>query len=202
MRRTSPYFLPSSFELWCIGLCTSALLIAGNTKLFLQHYGLLGSSQVVGQQLSNRFSSGLSLLDTFSFTPDVVTFIAWAIAGLLIFSFAQAFKRASANVALAEQLGTDRYVHPQEFNRKQYWRHVAIDTSISLGLLVLTGIAAVLYILLVVPVGFMYVQDFLLTLHLNEMIHLSLGIFVTYVGGLGLYLLAKATLRHYQKTAL
>jgi hypothetical protein len=201
MRRTSPYFLPSTFELWCVGFATLALLIAGNAKLFLEHYGLLGSSEVVGKQLSNRFSSGLSLLDSLSLTPEVVTFLTWAVVGLVLFSIAQALRRASENVALTEQLGTDRYIHPDNFSRRGYWQHIAIDASVSLVLILLTLTATALYILLVVPVGFMYVQDFLLTLGLGQLVDLGLGLFVTYAGGIVLYLLTKVTVRHHQRTA-
>lgn len=202
MRRNSPYFSLSSFELWCVGLSTLALLIAGNIKLFLEHYGLLGSSAVVGQELSNRFTSGLSLLDTFSMTPQVVTFLTWAVIGLVLFSIGQALRRASAAVTLAEELGTNRYVHPDNFNRREYWRRVATDATVSLVLLMLTLAVAILYMLLVVPVGFMYVQNFLLTLGARQLLDLALGIFVMYVGGLVLYFLAKIAITHHHRTAL
>lgn len=200
MKRNSPYFSLSSFELWCVGLATLALLIGGNARLFLEHYGLLGSSEIVGHQLSNRFTDGLSLIDAFTLTPEVVTFLTWAIIGLVLFSIAQAVRRASANIALTEELGTDRYIHPDNFDRRRYWRQVAIDAGISLVLLLLALTGAALYMLLVVPVGFMYVQDFLLTLKAAQLVDLTLGLFVTYIGGLVLYFIAKATVRHYQKT--
>jgi hypothetical protein len=181
----------SSFELWCIALGSLAVLIAGNARALLGRYGLLNSSQVVGQQLSGRLTSGLGTLDSFSITPGLVTLIVWGGVGMAIFSLTQAILRASATVSFQRQLGSNRFVHPSNFNRRDYWRQVLTHTVVSFGLLALLVLVAGLYLLFVAPVSFYYSQAFLLDISLAHLPSLALGLFTVFAGTAALYGAAK-----------
>lgn len=184
-------FLPTSFELWCIALSSFALLLVGNARLLLERYGLVSSTHVVGQQLSGHFTSGLGVVDSFSFTPGLVTLIVWGGVGILIFSLTQACVRASAAVSYKRQLGSNRFVHPTGFNRQTYWHQVLSHTALSFGALALLIVAAALYLLFVIPVSFYYAQTFLLDASLAHLAHLLIGIFVALAGTTTLYCIAK-----------
>jgi len=184
-------FLLSKFELWCLSLSSLGLLIVGNARLFLERYGLVSSSHVVGQELSGHFTSGLGVLDSFSITPGLVTLIVWGGIGMIIFSLTQAIMRASAAVSYQRELSSNRFVHPAGFDRQTYWRQILKHTALSFGLLALLALATALYLLFVIPVSFYYTQTFLLAVSLNHLPSLLVGLFAALVGTTVLYYIAK-----------
>jgi len=196
----SRLIIPTTFELWCVACCAAALLLAGNAKLLLEHYNLISSSTVVGQELSDRFTSGLGVLDSFSLTPGLVTFTVWGAIGLIVFSLAQAVLRASNALHYERDLGSNRYVHPESFSRERYWQRVAQDSLASFGLLCLLAVAGGFYLLCIVPVSFFYLQGFLLHLSLSRLMNALLGIFTAFAGTLGLYIILKLVLWHHRRS--
>jgi hypothetical protein len=190
--------VPSAFEVWCVSLGALALLVAGNAKIFLQRYDLISSSAVVHQQLSSTVGSGLGVLDSYSFTPGLVTFMTWGIIGLFTFSLVQAFVRASGVIKFEREVGSNRYVHPQNFSQDSYWKRIVTDSAVSFALLVLLGVVAMMYLLFVIPVGFIYAQRFLLHAQVGTIVSLLLGVFTVFVGTAILYLLLKLVILHHR----
>lgn len=189
--------LLSAFELWCVALVSLGLLIVGNARIFLERYGLIGSSAEIHRQLTSQVSSGLSVLDSFTVTPALVTFITWGMIGLVLFSIIQAAVRASGIVRLERDLSSNRYVHPQNFDRGVYWKRIATDAVLSFVLLALLVAAAVMYVVFAVPVGFAYVQRFLLHISLPHTFDLLAGLFTIFVGTALLYWLIKLAVWHH-----
>jgi hypothetical protein len=197
MRTKERQLFLSTFELWCIALVSLALLIAGSAQVFLERYGLIGSSAEIHRQLTSQVSSGLSVLDSFTVTPAVVTFITWGLIGLVLFSVIQAAARASGIVRFERDLSSNRYVHPQNFDRATYWRRIVTDTLLSFVLLALLVAAAVMYVVFAVPVSFVYVQRFLLHVSLPHTLDLLAGLFTIFVGTTALYWLIKLAAWHH-----
>jgi hypothetical protein len=194
MRAKENPLLPSVYEYWYLGLASLAVLIAGNAKVLLQHFGLINSSGVVGERVSDTVGSGLRVLDTFNATPGVVTFITWGVIGLILFSLVQTFVRASGYIEFEREVGSNRFVHPANFSRRRYWRTILLHAFLSFGLIILLLIYAALYVLFVVPVASLYLQRVLIVSDPSRLLDLALCIFVTGAGTFVLYFILKAVL--------
>jgi hypothetical protein len=175
-------------------------LILGDAKTFLQHYDLISSSVVVRDQLSNTLGNSLGVLDSLSFTPGLVTFITWSLIGLVTFSTVQALVRASGVIEYERELGSNRYVHPQNFSQKSYWRHIVADALASFGLSVSLVVVATLYVVFVVPTGLTYTQQFIVHASLAHLLNLLLGMLTILIGTGLLYLLLKVVVWHHRYT--
>jgi hypothetical protein len=152
----------------------------------------------VHDQLAHRVASGLDVLDNFTFTPAIVTFVTWGLIGLVLFSLVQSLMRASGTLQFERDLSSNRYIHPQNFKRSTFWRHIIIDTTISFALLAVLAASAIMYLLFIVPVGFAYVQRVLVQFSLSNMLVCLVGAFTIFSGTLLLYLLLKITVVHYR----
>jgi hypothetical protein len=202
MRTQENPFVPSIYEYWYLFLAAVAVLIAGNARVLLQHYGLIASSNIVGDRVSSTVGSGLRAIDTFSATPGVVTFMTWGIVGLILFSLVQAFVKASGVIDFEREVGSNHFVHPDNFNRRNYWRTILLNTFLSFGLTVLLLIGTMLYVLFVVPVASLYLQRFLIVSSMGRVLDLVLSLFVVSTGTFALYFIVKAVLwqhRHSQR---
>jgi uncharacterized BrkB/YihY/UPF0761 family membrane protein len=181
----------SSFELWCVALCSLTLLLGGDAKILLARLGLVSSADVVGRQLSGQVTSGLSALDSLSLTPGLVTLIVWGAVGMVIYSFIQALQRASASVKDTREVSSNRFIHPKNFDRRAYWRQVLVHTGASFGLLLLLALLAGLYLFYAIPVGFYYTQVFIQQMGVSQVPNLLLGLFVVLTGTTALYYVIK-----------
>jgi len=198
MPKSYRHILPSSFELWCVGFAALGLLIAGNAKLLLEHLGIIDSSVVVRSQLVSHVNDGLKTIDSLNATPAFVTFITWGIIGLVLLSLLQALYHTSRTLEYERELGTNEYVHPQGFNPKGYWRHLAVNTIVSLCLFSAFIVAAALFVLFVVPVGFAYTQQLIIDPSLQNIGTFLLGAFTIFAGTALLYLLGKVLVWHHR----
>lgn len=191
-------FLPGKLELWSLVFIAGAILVLGNITLFLTYYGLSGSSNLLNEQLSHRVKSGLEVVDSFSITPTVVTFLTWVIAGIIVLSLGHAIANMSQTIKFEREVSSNSYIHPQNFRRGTYWRNIVVGTVWSFILLVCLAAGILLYLAFVIPISYSYTQQFLLTLHLRDVPYMLLGIFIMFTGTLLLYLLGKATYVHYR----
>jgi hypothetical protein len=194
MRAKENPLLPSVYEYWYLGLATLAVLLAGNAKVLLQHFGLVNSSGVVGEQVSDTVGSGLRALDAFNATPGVVTFITWGVIGLILFSLVQTFVRASGYIEFEREVGSSRFVHPANFSRRRYWRTILLHAFLSFGLIILFLTYLALYVLFIVPVASLYLQRVLIVSDPSRLLDLTLSIFVMAAGTFVLYFILKAVL--------
>jgi hypothetical protein len=202
MRTKENPFIPSVYEYWYLALAALVVLIAGNAKALLEHFGLIDSSTIVGDQVSGTIGSGLRVLDTFNATPGLVTFITWGIIGLVLFSVIQAFVKASSIIDFEREVGSNHFVHPANFSRRRYWRTVMLNSFLSFGLIMMLLISIVLYVLFVVPVASLYLQRFLIVSSLGRWLDLVFSFFVVGTGTFAVYFILKAVLwqhRHSQR---
>jgi len=194
--------LISIYEYWYIGLAAAAVLLAGNAKVLLDHFGLISSSTIIGDHVGSTIGAGLHVIDAFSATPGVVTFITWGIIGLVLFSLVQAFFKASGYIEFQREVGSSRFIHPANFSSSKYWRTVLLNTFLSFGLIVLLLMTIVLYVLFVVPVSSLYLQRFLIVSFPTRLIALVISLFVISAGTFMLYFILKAVLWQHRKSQI
>jgi hypothetical protein len=202
LRRPLSQLLPNGIELGYIALTVCVLVIAGSAKLVLERVGLISSATLIGQQVTTRATWGLGVLDTLRFTASVINLIVWGATGLIIYSALQAVVRGLRTIQYERDFDSQRYVHPQNFTRKAYWRQVVVDTFLGFILLVLLVTMAILYTVVIVPASFSYMQRFILKPGLTTVLDPILGLGVAFVGTIALYLIFKLVVRHHRVSAI
>jgi hypothetical protein len=200
MQKSLPKLFPSSTETAGIAFVSLLIVLLGNGKDLLERYGLLNSSQLVQKQLGNQVGSGLGKLDTFKFTDSVVSFAVWGVVGLISFSLLQAVLRTSNQIKYHKAVGSNRYVHPANFTRERFWRHIVIDTALSFGFLLLIVATVVFYFTYTLPKGFTHARRFLLHVSVTRVGDLLLGLVMVFVGTYLVYAAVRLALRHYHTT--
>lgn len=191
MKTAYKKLFPSAFELWCVVAVSAAILVAGNAKVLLQKLGLISSSSVVSQHVSSTVGNSLVTFDSYSITPGLVTFITWSIIGLVTFSIAQAFVRASGMIKFEREVSSNQYVHPQNFKRDSYWKNIATDTVVSFVSLSLLAVGFTMDVLYVLPTSFTDIQRFLLDPSTTNAASLAVGIVAVLASTTVVYLLFK-----------
>lgn len=202
MRSKENPLIPSLYEYWYITLAALVVLVTGNAKILLQHFGLMNSSYIVGDHVSNTVGSGLHVIDDFNATPGIVTFITWGVIGLVVFSLLHALRKASGAIDFEREVGSNRFIHPTNFSRRRYWRTILVNTFLSFGLITLLLFGIVLYVLFVVPVASLYLQRFLIVSSLARLLDLAVSLLIVGTGTLAVYFILKAVLWHHHHTQL
>jgi hypothetical protein len=172
--------VPTLVELIGLLLLTIFIVVLGNTKSLIEYYGLAGSDEVISHSTSQAVASGLGKLDQFSFTDKVVTFIVWAIIGVLCFSIVQVIARFYHDFEAQEEVSSNRYIHPATFVRAVFWRRVVLDF---IGLLLcLVALGAALYCMLafVLPIALTNTRAFLTGISLINFGGFVSGFFMLY----------------------
>lgn len=198
MRRSFRSLIPSSTETGGIAFAALLVVLLGNAKGLLNHYGLALSAEVVKSHIGSKVGDGLSKLDHFSLTGSVVTFAIWGVVGLITFSVLQAVLWVSSEVKYEEEVSSDQYVHPAGFSRQGFWRQIFISALMSFGLLILLAAAVILYLLYALPYGLTYARRFLLHASLFGIGDLLLGLSVVFVGTYTLYICLKLVVWHHR----
>jgi len=153
--------IPTWFE--AIGLFVLVVLfvLVGSTPQLLEYYGLNNANQVIKQGAGHAITTGLGRLDGLSFTASAVTFLVWAVVGILCFAIVQALSRVYQEVKEENQVSSSRYIHPNTFARATFWRQVALDfVSIFLSLAILIAGFYLLFAF-VLPAALAYTQELL-----------------------------------------
>lgn len=198
MQKNIRSFIPSSTETGGVAFVALLVVLLGNAKDLLNHYGLASSSKVVQAHIGSKVGDGLGKLDHFSLTTSVVTFAIWGVVGLIAFSVLQAALRVSGEVKYEEEVSSNQYVHPAGFSRQGFWRQIVISALISFGLLLLLAVVAVLYLVYFLPHGFTYARRFLLNASLLGVGDLLLGLLIVSVGTYILYFCLKLVIWHHR----
>jgi len=194
--------LPGAIELGYIAVVVCVLILAGNAKLILERAGLIGSASLIGQQVSTKASWGLNVLDTFRFTANVINLIVWGVMGLVIYSTLQAIVQGLRTIEYTRDVDSKLYVHPQNFTHHAYWRQIVAEAALGFVLLALLATGAILYIIVVVPASFAYLQRFILKPGLTTALDPLKSLVVAFVGTVVLYLVLKLVIRHHRVTAV
>lgn len=174
--------LPNGFELIGLGFLTIFVTILGNSQQLIEYYGLSSSTDVIKTSASQAISNGLAVLDSFSFTRTVITFIIWGVVGLLSLSVVQAIGRVWQTIEYDEEVSSKHYVHPRMFTRKRFWREVIEDFFGLAAGVILLATSLYCFMAVVWPVGLTYARDFLLSMSLAKAGLFVVGLFVLYCG--------------------
>lgn len=188
----------SSFELLCLALVTIGFGLAGIARPLLQRFDLISSTGFVQGHVGSTIQSSLHTLDNLAGTAGVVTFLTWAVVGLVVCSVVQAVARANGILQLERDVSSNRYVHPSGFSRKRFWRNILSDT-LSLALSVAVFIAMlVLLIVLVIPTSIGYLQDFVMMTTVHNLIAGMVGLVAIFANATILFLVVKLMRWHYR----
>ena len=173
--------LPTSFELVSFLLLAALILLLGNSYQMLNYFGLEQSGETLHASAGNAVTAGLSKLDNFAFTSQVVTFLIWAIVGVFCFSIVRGIAHMYSEVKFDNDLSSSRYVHPATFTKARFWKRVGMDFAVLVAALSLT--VAVLYGLLayLLPVSLAYTRSFVLGMTPGSTVELFAGFALVYV---------------------
>lgn len=202
--RRSPLSLlwPSAIELWYVAFTSFALVMVGNGKLMLEKAGLIGSAHLIGQQVSTKLLWGSNLLDTFRFTANAVSLIFWGATGLIIYSALQAMMTGLRDFEYKRDFDSNRYIHPQNFTHRGYWRQVIGDAIFGFVLLALLAVGAFAYVAAALPDSFAYFHRFILQPSVLTSLYLVFSFVIAFAATLVVYILLKLVIRHHRTSAL
>jgi hypothetical protein len=125
---------------------------------------------------------GLRVFDSFSFTNTVVTFMIWAVVGVVCFGIVEAMGNAYYELRMEQQVSSSRLVHPASFSQFRFWRGVAFDTcTLAFGLAAL-AILCVLFALVVIPLALAASRVFLFDTAVAHVQYMLFGLLVLFVG--------------------
>lgn len=203
MRRSPIRLLwPSAIELWYVAFASFALVMVGNGKLMMEKAGLIGSAHLIGEQVSTKVLWGSNLLDTFRFTASVVSLIFWGATGLIIYSALQAVVTGLRDFQYRRDFDSNRFIHPQGFTHRSYWRQVVSDAFLGFVLLALLVAGGFAYLVVAIPDSFVYFHRFILHPSLLTALYLPVSFAIAFAATVVLYLLLKLVVRHHRVSAL
>lgn len=190
--------IPTVYE--TIGLVALSLLVVllGNTRELLDYYGLQSSGQVIKTSAGQAIGNGLNKLDSFSFTDRVVTFIIWAVIGMLCFSVVQGIAKVGHDIEYEERLSSNKFVHPKTFRKGAFWVQVFknfIMLVVSLAILCALLFLILLYIL---PASLAYCRVFVGGINLTSAADFLIGLAIIFFGLLMLDLSLRLVVNHHR----
>lgn len=174
--------LPTSYELIGGFFLTIAIIFFANSKQLLNYYGLQSSDNLIKSSAGHVATDFLKSLDSLSATDGVVTFLIWAVVGIICFGIVEAIARAYSELKFENDLSSRQYVHPATFTKLKFWRGVLVDSlSLGFGLIVLL-VSVLVLTLFLIPLGLAYSRVFLFDVSVANALYMLLGIAVTLAG--------------------
>jgi hypothetical protein len=173
---------PTLQEVILAAVLSAIIMLLANSRQLLSYYGLQASDEVIKTSAGNVFSDALKQLDSFSATSSVVTFLIWAVVGIICFALVESLSGAYQELRLERQISSNRYVHPTNFSTTTFWRGVFVNAFSLLIGLVLLAVVTILFMLIVLPSGLAYSRSFLFEPNLANAVYLLVGLAVMSVG--------------------
>lgn len=195
------YLVPSVFEVVGAGFVTVVLVLVANSHQLLNYYGLQSSDQVLRTSATGAVSSALDKLDGLTATASVVTFVIWAVVGMVCFSIVQSIGQTISELEFEEQLSSRRYIHPATFTKAHFWKGVVQDFVGLAASFALLAAAVSAFVLFVLPVGLAYSRLFLFTINLVNAGYFVIGLAVMFVGLLAVDICIRLLLQRRRITA-
>ena len=176
------HIVPTSIELVGGFFATLVIVLLANSQRLLNYYGLHSSDVVIKTSASSALNDTLKAIDSFSLTNTFVSFLIWALVGVLCFGILEALGSAYEEFRLEQEVSSQRYIHPSTFTRVKFWRGVFINTwSLAFGLIVL-GAYSMLLLLAIIPLGLAYSRVFLLDVSLANTVYFAAGLLIIFFG--------------------
>lgn len=173
---------PSAIEYAATASLAIGVVLLANTRQLLGYYNLEASNQVVKNSASNVVESALKSIDSLSATSGIVTFLIWAVVGIVCFGIVEAVASAAHEIQLESQLSSRRYVHPATFTKTKFWRGVLLNTTTLLLGLILLAAASFVFIVFLLPLGLAYSRPFLINFNFVSLLDILLGVVVIFAG--------------------
>lgn len=174
--------LPSPIEIFASVFLTLVIVLLANSRQLLNYYGLQSSDELIKSNAGNAVSQALRAVDSLSATDGVVTFLIWAVVGVICFGIVEAIGRAYREIEFENELSSRRYIHPATFTKAKFWEGVMLDSiTLALALAIFMAVGFVL-LLFVIPIGLVYSRVFLFNPSLLNALYMLLGLAVVFVG--------------------
>lgn len=165
------------------GLFLSIVAIfAANSKQLLSYYGLQSSNQLIQSSTGKVVTDGLRTLDSFSATDGVVTFLIWAVVGVLCFGIVEGLGHAYQEFKLENDISSGKYIHPATFTKGKFWRGVVIDSATLAFGLVLLLVSILVFAMFLLPLGLAYSRVFLFDTSIAHAVYILLAVAIVFVG--------------------
>jgi hypothetical protein len=182
MKINLKYIVPTKEEVATAGVISLFIVLLSNSKRLLSYYGLQSTDEVIKTNAGNAVTGGLQVLDSFSLTNSVVTFLIWAVVGIICFALVESLAGAYGELKLERQITSNRYIHPTNFSNGKFWRGVFYNTlSLFFGLTLL-AVATMFFMLVILPSGLAYSRSFLFLPSAQNALYLLIGLMVLSVG--------------------
>lgn len=176
------HLVPSPLELIGAGFLSVVIIFLANSKSLLNYYGLGSSNQLIKTSAGNVVTDALKTVDSFSATNGVVTFLIWAVVGVICFGIVEALGSGYQQIRLEKQISSKNYVHPISFTQANFWRGVVLDTATLVAGLTVLALVLLFLALFLLPLGLAYSRVFLFDTTVSNSIYLLLGVFVVFAG--------------------
>lgn len=183
--------VPARAELLFCAFLTLVLGLLSATPQLLSILGLTTAARTLQESASDTIGVGLSKLDSYSLTTTVVTFLVWAVIGLLTLSILQAVGHALHEVDENSRVSSNAYIHPSNFNRKGFWRAVILTGLGSFCIALGSFIYIIVFCLYLLPLSALYVSAYISTFALNDLLYCLLGLALLFVSISGLAVCAR-----------
>lgn len=173
---------PTLQEVILAAVLSAIILVLANSKQLLNYYGLESSNEVIKTNANNILDDALHVLDSFSATDGIVTFIIWAVVGIICFALVESFTGAYQEFRLERQISSNRFIHPSNFSTTNFWGGVFFNAVSLLCGLIFLAFTTLLFMLLALPSGLAYSRSFLFEPSLIDGAFFLLGIILISIG--------------------
>src|SRR4051812_19274729 len=96
--------IPTRAEAAAAFVVSLAVILAANSKHLLNYYGLQSSDKLIKSNAGHVVNDGLKQLDSFTATQGIVTFLIWAVVGIICFGIVEGMGRAYREYKLENDL--------------------------------------------------------------------------------------------------
>jgi hypothetical protein len=173
---------PSALEIATAASLALGVVLLANTRQLLAYYNLESSDQFVRNSAGNVVEAALKAIDSLRATNGVVTFLIWAVVGVVCFGIVEAIASAIAEFRLESELSTRRYVHPAAFTKVKFWRGILFNSlTLFIGMILLATVILE-FVVFVLPLGLVYSRPFLYNFTLSSLLDILLGVILIFVG--------------------
>jgi len=90
----------------------------------IRHLHLTHAQTLLLDNIGHWVEKVLSKLDSLSFTNTVVTFLFWGVVGILIYGLTTVLVKLWQAGEEEKELVSERYVHPEGFSKRQFWKQI------------------------------------------------------------------------------
>src|SRR4051812_43177128 len=98
----------TAYEIIFCGFLAIIIIFLANTKGLLNYYGLSSSNDLIKTSAGSVVTDALKVIDSFSATSGVVTFLIWAVVGVVCFGIVEALGSGYQELKLQKQISSNR----------------------------------------------------------------------------------------------